>query len=226
MQYATFTPVPHASDILDGTVYALDPIPAPPSIGEPPPDGGTPTTVAGAGIPTPVADAKADSDATIASNTEQSVSRVGPVGPSASTGDGSTQETGTAPPAQTRITAGTEPPSIPEPEPKVETPDPPAPPFTETPQVAPGLIGGLAAFQSGITYPRFEREAGNTGQVVVRFVVSPTGVPGSIEVVRSVTPGLDRAAVDAVREARFTPGIQNGCPVPVRMTLPITFRIR
>ena len=51
-------------------------------------------------------------------------------------------------------------------------------------------------------------------------------MPSRLEVVRSVSAGLDRAATDAVAQARFTPGIQNGRPVRVRMTLPVRFTIR
>lgn len=156
------------------------------------------------------------------------VSRLGPVGPTANAGDGTTEGPGTPPQAQTPSTAGTAPPIVPQPrtETPAETPDVPAPAFVETSEIAPSLVGGFDAFQAGIVYPRFEREAGTEGRVIVRFVVGTDGVPGSIEVVRSVSPGLDRAAADAVRAARFTPGMQNGRPVAVRMTLPVTFRIR
>ena len=88
------------------------------------------------------------------------------------------------------------------------------------------MIGGVERLQAGIDYPRFDRDAGIAGQVVVQFVVSETGVPSDIVVVRSVSPGLDRAAVDAVQRARFEPGRQNGRAVRVRFTLPVTFRLR
>jgi protein TonB len=96
-------------------------------------------------------------------------------------------------------------------------------PFSE---VQPALIGGIEGLQSKIEYPSFDRSARNEGRVIVAFVVDENGVPSQITVARSVTPGLDAAAVAAVREARFTPGRQNGRNVKVRFTLPVTFRLR
>ena len=115
--------------------------------------------------------------------------------------------------------ADIEPPSI------EDAPPPPAGPL-EFSEVQPVLIGGIERLQSGIEYPDFERRAGTEGRVIVRFVVSPSGVPSDIEVVRRVSPGLDQAAVQAVQRARFEPGQQNGQAVAVRFTLPVTFRIR
>ncbi len=70
-----------------------------------------------------------------------------------------------------------------------------------------------------------EQRARIEGRVIVRFVVGADGRTSNVEVVRSVSPGLDRAAVQAVQRARFEPGKQNGQAVPVRQTLPVTFRI-
>lgn len=92
-------------------------------------------------------------------------------------------------------------------------------------EVGPVLIGGIEALQRRIVYPEAEHQAGTEGRVLVRFVVDAAGAPGQVEVVRSVSAGLDSAAVAAVREARFEPGRQNGQAVSVRLVLPITFRI-
>ncbi len=90
-------------------------------------------------------------------------------------------------------------------------------------EVAPGLIGGLQALQAQLHFPDRERQAGTAGTVVVRFVVETTGFVCGAEVARSVSPGLDRAAVEAVTRARFTPGWQHNRRVPVRMTMPVRF---
>ena len=92
-------------------------------------------------------------------------------------------------------------------------------------EVSAQLIGGIETLQRGIEYPAADRDAGTEGRVIVRFVVQKDGVPTAIEVVRSVSPGLDSASVAAVRAARFVPGTQGGTPVNVRQTLPVSFRI-
>jgi protein TonB len=71
-----------------------------------------------------------------------------------------------------------------------------------------------------------ELRAGIEGRVIVQFVVHPDGHLSDFQVVRSVTPGLDAAAVEAIRtQARFRPGRQRGVAVRVRFTIPVTFRL-
>jgi protein TonB len=45
-------------------------------------------------------------------------------------------------------------------------------------------------------------------------------------VTRGIGGGCDEEALRAVRAAKFTPGKQRGKPVRVKMSLPITFRLR
>jgi len=87
----------------------------------------------------------------------------------------------------------------------------------------PMLIGGLGSIQP--VYPEMERRAGVQGRVFLQFIVNEDGSVSDIVVTRSVSPGLDAAAVAALRSARFTPGIQRGRPVKVRFSLPVNFRL-
>ena len=224
VSYASYTE-PVVEKPFTGSFLPPESLPTPPSRNETPPGGGTPTRAAGTGIVTPVPDTRARPDATTATQSDMAVSTVGPVGPTASAGDGTPAGIGRTPRRPGAPTSGLIPPPIP-PHHVDSLAEVSQPSFVDRAEIAPELVGGFAAFQAGIAYPRFEREAGNAGRVVVRFIVGTDGVPGSIEVVRSVSPGLDRAAMDAVRGARFTPGIQNGQAVAVRMTLPVTFQIR
>ena len=90
----------------------------------------------------------------------------------------------------------------------------------------PELIGGLAAIQGNIRYPEIARKAGVEGRVFVQFVVDEQGNVVDPVVTRGLGAGLDEEAIRAVSQAKFTPGKQRGQPVPVRMSLPITFRLR
>jgi TonB family protein len=89
----------------------------------------------------------------------------------------------------------------------------------------PELIGGLASIQQTLRYPELAKRAGIEGRVFVQFIVDEQGNVVDPEVVRGVGSGLDAAALDAVRGARFKPGVQRGQAVRVRMSLPITFRL-
>jgi protein TonB len=80
--------------------------------------------------------------------------------------------------------------------------------------------------QNRIVYPEAARQKGITGVVHIQFVVSPTGEITEYKVIRGV-PGLDEAALDAFKKKipKFSPGKNNGVPVPVRMTVPVTFKL-
>lgn len=87
-------------------------------------------------------------------------------------------------------------------------------------------IGGLEGIQSRVEYPEMARRAGIEGRVFVQFVVGPDGVPRDLQVIRSLCPACDEAAMRAIRDTRFEPGRQRGQPVSVRYSIPITFRLR
>ena len=61
------------------------------------------------------------------------------------------------------------------------------------------------------------------GIVILRVLVSETGEPLEIEVVRPVRAGLTEAAVSAVRRWTFEPGRRDGVPVKAWTTVPIPF---
>lgn len=120
------------------------------------------------------------------------------------------------------------PPPPPPPENNAPPPPPPPPPEPEIFEVVeqmPVLQGGLEALQRAIQYPEMARRSGIEGRVFVQFVVDEQGRPSEVRAVRGIGGGCDEAAVAAVRNARFTPGLQRGRPVKVRMSLPVTFRL-
>ena len=102
--------------------------------------------------------------------------------------------------------------------------------FTVVEQM-PQFPGGEAALmkflQSHINYPPMAAENGVQGKVVVQFVVDKTGRVGEVKVVRSVDKDLDREATRVCKSLpKFTPGRQNGHPVSVWYTLPVSFKLQ
>ena len=95
----------------------------------------------------------------------------------------------------------------------------------------PEFPGGQAALlkylNSHIQYPPQAAENGKEGKVVVQFVVEKDGHVGEVKVVRSVDKDLDREAVRVCKSLpKFPPGRQNGQPVRVWFTLPVTFKLQ
>jgi TonB family protein len=78
-----------------------------------------------------------------------------------------------------------------------------------------------------LRYPEELRRASVTGEVVVRFIVDPTGSVrlGSVKVVRSSHPLFTRAVTDFLRTMKFYPAAIGGIPVPQLVEEPFTFSI-
>jgi protein TonB len=110
------------------------------------------------------------------------------------------------------------------PEPEVSDPESDAP-FVLVEQM-PELEGGLAGLQKKIKYPEIAKKAGVEGRVFVQFIVDEQGNVTNPEVVRGIGAGCDEEALRALRTAKFTPGKQRGKAVRVKMTLPVTFRLK
>ena len=95
----------------------------------------------------------------------------------------------------------------------------------------PQFPGGEAALMkylaSHINYPPMAAENNIQGRVVVQFVVDKTGRVGEVKLARSVDKDLDNEAIRVCKSLpKFTPGRQNGQPVSVWYTLPVTFKLQ
>ena len=73
-------------------------------------------------------------------------------------------------------------------------------------------------------YPELAKRAGLEGQVVLSFVVTTNGRATEIVVLRGAEI-FRAAAIEAVAQFRFRPAKQNDRSVPVRMTIPMRFRL-
>jgi TonB family protein len=102
-----------------------------------------------------------------------------------------------------------------------------------------GTGGGYYRPGSGVDIPRILSEvkpqytadamrAKIQGVVEMEAVVMPDGSVGEVHITRSLdrTFGLDQKAVEAVKQWRFVPGTRLGKPVPVLVTIELTFTLR
>jgi protein TonB len=102
-----------------------------------------------------------------------------------------------------------------------------------------GTGGGAYRPGNGVTLPIKLREvkpqytsdamrAKVQGSVVLQCVVRTDGSVGDVSVIRSLdtTFGLDQEAIKAARQWQFRPGTRFGEPVPVLITIELTFTLR
>ena len=76
-------------------------------------------------------------------------------------------------------------------------------------------------------YPEIARKAKIQGKVVLQAVIKKDGSVGDIQVLQSPGAkfGFDEAAIAAVRQWKYKPGLQNGKPVDVYFTVVVTFEL-
>lgn len=94
----------------------------------------------------------------------------------------------------------------------------------------PSFPGGDAALikflSENLVYPQEAADLGLQGVVIVKFVVGKDGKARNPEILKSVAPMLDRAAMAVVNKLPlFTPGEQAGEKVMVYYTLPVQFKL-
>jgi TonB family protein len=109
-------------------------------------------------------------------------------------------------------------------------------PIGEAAAHAQEVVDGKA---SGVTLPKIVSEvkpqytpeamrAKIEGTVILTAVVRTDGTPSDIEITKSLDTeyGLDKQAVAALSQWRFEPGLKDGKPVPVRVTVEMRFTLR
>jgi TonB family protein len=74
-------------------------------------------------------------------------------------------------------------------------------------------------------YTKAARKAKIQGAVVVKLEVHPDGRAHNMRIARSVDPGLDRKALEAISQWTFAPATKDGEPVAVQATIEVNFRL-
>ena len=106
----------------------------------------------------------------------------------------------------------------------------PPPPVAAVPQPPkPVQVGGVIRRPTKVggpdpLYPPMARAAGVQGIVIIEATIGADGGIINARILRSV-PLLDQAALEAVRQWRYTPTLLNGVPVPVIMTVTVSFTL-
>ena len=96
----------------------------------------------------------------------------------------------------------------------------------QMPEYPGGMRAGLEFMARNLRYPTKAREAGKQGRVIVQFVVRKDGSLSDFKVLCPVDPWLDAEAIRVISTMpKWKPGMQDGKPVSVKFTLPVTFML-
>jgi TonB family protein len=93
-------------------------------------------------------------------------------------------------------------------------------------KIAPPIQAPVAVERVEPVYPEDYRRARVAGLVVLEAALSETGAVENVGIIKSVAPGLDMAALSAVRQWKFKPAMRDGKAVPVLFNLTINFKLK
>ncbi len=90
-----------------------------------------------------------------------------------------------------------------------------------------GERGLMEYLSKNIKYPTKAREKGIMGTVIASYIIDENGQVHEPSIKRGIGYGCDEEVLRIIREMpdKWNPGIKNGKRVPVRMTLPVKFRL-
>jgi protein TonB len=92
-------------------------------------------------------------------------------------------------------------------------------------QVGGGVSAPQLVYKVEAEFSEEARKAKVSGNVVVGLVVDEKGNATHVHVVRGLGMGLDEKAIEAVRQFRFKPAMENGKPVKVEVNVEVNFQI-
>ncbi len=95
-------------------------------------------------------------------------------------------------------------------------------PFAE---VMPLPIGGIESIYKKIVYPEAAKKAGVEGKVYLLIYINENGDVDDVKILKGLFGGCDEAAVEAVKNSKFTPAEDKGIPIKVKLTLQIIFKL-
>ena len=111
--------------------------------------------------------------------------------------------------------------------PKFDTNPPPRTPVEKVYEKdEPGLTMPKVISPARPTYTREAMDAKVQGTVTASAVVERDGTVGDVKLLTTLRPDVDTEAIRAAKDWRFVPGMKDGKPVPVRITLELTFTLK
>lgn len=98
-------------------------------------------------------------------------------------------------------------------------------------EVMPEFIGGPEKMydwlNARINYPEYAKETNTEGTVYASFIVNADGHVSDVAILKGIGFGCDEEVVRVLSSMpAWDPGKQGGTAVPVRMTIPVTFKLQ
>ena len=80
-------------------------------------------------------------------------------------------------------------------------------------------------YKAKLQYPLRAKQLGVEGTVILEADIDGKGEIVNVRIVKKAGFGFDEAAVNMIKNSKFTPAYSNGKPVPVRMRFTVLFKL-
>ena len=89
-----------------------------------------------------------------------------------------------------------------------------------------GAVEMMKFLSENVKYPEEAFSKGIEGRVIANFIVETDGTITNVKVIKKVSDEIDAEAVRLIKSMpKWKPGMQNGKPVRVKYTIPVSFRL-
>lgn len=89
----------------------------------------------------------------------------------------------------------------------------------------PRPLGGPSEIFSKVDYPYLAKQNKINGIVVIKTFIDKTGVALRFETVKGIGYGCDEAAIEAIKQTKFSPAKLNGRSVNCQVLIPVKFKL-
>jgi len=91
----------------------------------------------------------------------------------------------------------------------------------------PTIIGGTDSFLATIKYPEIGLRASVEGTVILEFIIDSLGIINirSLNVIKGIGAGLEEIAMDALLKQKYTPAMNDGVVLNLKMRVTIKFTV-
>ena len=88
-----------------------------------------------------------------------------------------------------------------------------------------GVSGAKPVYVPNPEYTEKARKKGIEGTLLLAIAVNRSGGVDAVKILRSIDPGLDQQAIDAVKQWKFSPAEKDGEPIPFQTQVEVHFRL-
>ncbi len=91
---------------------------------------------------------------------------------------------------------------------------------------SPEPIGGIKGIAENVIYPEEAKKNNIQGRVFIKAFINEEGLVEKAEVIKGIGSGCDEAALNAVKNTKFIPGMNDGKPIKAQIAIPIMFKLQ